>query len=349
MTPPNETERDQYLWDGTGTPDADVLRLEQVLARYRHRGPLTPLPDRRDIAAGALTTRRFAVHAAMQIMMAAASLILVAGAAWFAFAVRPSGWTVQSLEGAPQVAGERIDAPSRLPVGQIVTTDSASRARIDVGSIGVVDVEANSRVRLVTSRAGEHRMALDRGAIRALIWAPPGLFFVNTPSATAVDLGCAYRLQVDDRGWGKVRVETGWVAFEYKGRESFIPKDAMCTTRPGFGPGTPCYEDAPAGFAEALTVLDFSSTQDVSRREALDTVLRAARQKDALTLWHLLSRGTSDERLRVYDRLASLVPPPPTATRENVARGDRRALDDWWNSLGLDSASWWRIWKRKWS
>ena len=179
-------------------------------------------------------------------MMAAASLALVAGAAWFASAARQSGWTVQSLEGAPQVAGAPIDAPSRLPVGQLVTTDAASRARIDVGSIGVVDVEPNSRLRLVTSRAGEHRMALDRGGIRALIWAPPGLFFVNTPAATAVDLGCAYRLQVDDRGWGKVHVETGWVAFEYKGRESFIPKDAMCATRPGFGPGTPCYEDAPA-------------------------------------------------------------------------------------------------------
>ena len=80
-------------------------------------------------------------------------------------------------------------------------------------------------------------MALDRGEIRARIWAPPRLFFVNTPSATAIDLGCAYTLQVDDRGWGKVRVETGWVAFEHKGRESFIPKDAMCATRPGVGPG----------------------------------------------------------------------------------------------------------------
>jgi len=345
MTPHDDTDRDQYLWDGTGTSDAEVARLEQLLAPYRHRAALTPLPGR---AGDGGRARRFAVHAAMQIMTAAASLLLVAAAAWFASAARQSGWTVQSLEGAPQVAGAPIEAPARLPVGQVVTTDAASRARIDVGSIGVVDVQPNSRLRLVTSRAGEHRMALDRGGIRARIWAPPGLFFVNTPAATAVDLGCAYRLEVDTRGWGNVHVETGWVAFEYKGRESFIPKDARCATRPGFGPGTPCYEDAPGGIAEALTVLDFSPTQDVSRRQALDTVLRASRQKDALTLWHLLSRGSRDERARVYDRLASLVPPPPTATRENVARGDRRALDDWWNTLGLDSASWWRIWKRTW-
>ena len=58
----------------------------------------------------------------------------------------------------------------------------------------------------------------------------------------------------------------------------------MCATRPGFGPGTPCYEDAPAGFAEALTILDFSPTTDVRRAAALDTVLAGARAKDALTL-----------------------------------------------------------------
>ena len=348
----DDTRLDDYLWDGAGTPDPDVARLETLLSPYRHRDVLVPLPARLPRESGghrgAVAPRRFAVHAAMQLLVTAASLVLVAAAAWFAYAARQTGWTVQSLEGSPSVAGTRIDAPARLPIGETLTTDAVSRARIGVGSIGIVDVEPNSHVRLVASRAGEHRMALDRGQIRALIWAPPQLFFVNTPAATAIDLGCAYRLQVDGRGWGRIHVESGWVAFEHRGRESFIPKDAVCATRPGFGPGTPCYADAPAGLADALTILDFSATDDVRRKAALDTVLGAARQKDALTLWHLLSRGTPEERARVYDRLASLVPPPPGTTRELIVRRDRRALDGWWNALGLDSASWWRIWKRKW-
>jgi hypothetical protein len=278
----------------------------------------------------------------------AASLVLVAMAAWFADAVRQKGWNVQPLAGQPVVAGVSIDAPARLPVGQQLTTNESSRARLDVGSMGVVDVEPNSRVRLIASRAGEQRLALDRGQIRALIWAPPQLFFVNTPSSTAIDLGCAYTLSVDDRGWGKIAVESGWVAFEHGGRESFIPQEAICATRPGVGPGTPSYTDAAAGFADALTILDFSPAQDVRRAAAFDTVLALARRKDAFTLWHLLSRGTAEERGRAYDRLASLVPPPEAATREAVLRGERRALDAWWNALGLDSATWWRIWKRKW-
>jgi hypothetical protein len=343
---------DDYLWDGSGEPDAEIVRLEALLRPYRHTALPLLLPARAPLWS---TSRRFA-PAALQLLTAVASLVLVVAAAWFASAIRPSGWTVQSLAGAPSVANKLIDAPTRLPVGQVVTTDAGSRARIDVGSIGIVDVEPNSRIRLITSRAGEHRMALDRGQIRALIWAPPRLFFVNTPSATAIDLGCAYRLEVDDRGWGKIRVESGWVAFEYNGRESFIPQKAMCATRPGFGPGTPCYEDvvdAVPGFADALTILDFSPTTDARRGAALDTVLAGARAKDALTLWHLLSRGTPEERGRVYDRMAVLVPPPPGATREAIVRGEasessHAARDAWWGKLGLDSIAWWRVWKAPW-
>ena len=336
----NDTRRDDYLWDGTGVPDEEVARLESLLARYRHQAPLSPLPSR--------SPRRVAVHAAMQIAVAAASLFLVAAAGWFAFAVRESGWTVQSLQGTPLVAGARIDAPAKVPIGEEVSTDAASRARIDVSTIGYVDLEPNSRIRLLRSRAGEYRIALDAGTIRARIWAPPRLFFVNTASSTAIDLGCAYTLSVYDAGLGHVVVESGWVAFEHRGRESFIPQGAMCTTRPGSGPGTPCYSDAPEGFEAALTILDSTATDDVRRAEALGIVLSRARSKDAFTLWHLLSRGTFAERSRVYDRLASLVPPPASATREHVVRGDRKALDDWWNALGLDSMSWWQIWKRKW-
>lgn len=336
----DDPRRDEYLWDGGGPPDEEIARLESLLSRYRHRGALPPLPVR--------VPRRRALHAAMQLGVAAASLLLVAAAGWFAFAVRESGWTVQSLAGAPLVAGARIDAPSKLPIGEELTTDAQSRARIELSAIGFVDVEPNSRIRLLASRAAERRMSLARGEIRARIWAPPGLFFVNTPSSTAIDLGCAYTLKVDDQGWGHVVVESGWVAFEHKGRESFIPQGATCATRPGAGPGTPCYLDAPEGIADALTILDFSATNDVRREAALGTILARARSKDALTLWHLLSRVAGAERVRVYDRLASLVPPPAGVTRDRVLAGDRRALDAWWGAFRLDSASWWRIWKRKW-
>ena len=338
----DERARHDYLWDGSGEPDLDVERLEALLAPYRHRGALAPLPLR-EPAPG-----RSAATVMLQLSTAAASVALVAAAAWSGAALRPAGWDVQSLAGAPSIAGVHTDLPSTLPIGATMTTDAASRARLDIASVGSVDVEPNSRVRLIASRPGERRLALDRGGIRARIWAPPGRFFVNTPSSTAVDLGCAYSLDVDESGAGIVRVESGWVAFEYNGRESFIPTGAMCATRPRFGPGTPYYEDAPDALAQALTILDFSTTDDVRRPVALEAVLSAARPRDAVTLWHMLSRGTPAERARVFDRMAVLVPPPEGVTRQAVIDGDRAARDAWWNTLGLDSASWWRIWKTPW-
>jgi hypothetical protein len=46
--------------------------------------------------------------------------------------------------------------------------------------------------------------------------------------------------------------------------------------------------------------------------------------------------------------MAVVAPPPPVATRDAIVAGNPAALDAWWNTLGLDSASWWRFWKGPW-
>jgi hypothetical protein len=259
---------------------------------------------------------------------------------------------VQTIAGTPVIDGIRAgDARSagdaRLGIGEWLVTDGISRARIAVGQIGRVDVGPNTRLQLMEARGREHRMALTRGTIHARIWAPPKFFYVNTPSATAIDLGCEYTLQVDDSGVGLVRVTLGWVGFEGGGREAFIPEGAVGATRPGVGPGTPYYEDAPSGYGEALAILDFGRPEDSERAAALQLVLSSARRRDALTLWHMLARVTTAERGRVFDRLAALAPPPRAVTRAAVLAGDRRALDQWWDSLGIDNTTWWRLWKKK--
>ena len=135
--------------------------------------------------------------------------------------------------------------------------------------------------------------------------------------------------------------------FDSDGRQSFVPQGAMCETRVGAGAGTPHYEDAPSGYREALSMLDFGAAGDPRRQAALDLILSAARRRDALTLWHLLSRGSGDERVRVYERLTALAPPPRGVTRELVLAGNRRALDQWWDSLGMGNSGWWWLWKKK--
>jgi hypothetical protein len=53
-------------------------------------------------------------------------------------------------------------------------------------------------------------------------------------------------------------------------------------------------------------------------------VLALARPKDAVTLWHLLSRVSVDQRDRVFDRLTEFVPPPASVTREGIRKGRQR-------------------------
>jgi hypothetical protein len=287
--------------------------------------------------------------------LAAAAMVTLAaiGFTWQASTHTPDhttpAWAVARLSGAPRVGSRTMGDASRLGVGQWLETDAQGRAQIDVADIGRVHVDPGTRVRLVSTRTGEYRMQLARGTLHALIWAPPGQFFVDTPSSTAVDLGCAYTLQVDPTGAGVVRVESGWVGFEWRGREAFIPAGAVCATRPGIGPGTPHYEDVFASVREALETLDFERPTPMERAAALTHVLDNARAQDAVTLWHLLSRvHPGAERDSVFDRLAALVPPPAGVTREGIRAGRRDMLDRWWERLGLGEADWWRMWKQPW-
>jgi hypothetical protein len=336
-----------YLWSGSGEPDSEVARLEAILEPLRHRGTVPALPARpRGLTARIMMWRLPAVWTA-------AALLLLVAAWWLVSGIQGTRWSVQSVAGAPVISRPGAGAPmgdtARLAVGEWLVTDGVSRARVEVERVGRVDVGPNTRLQLVESRRREHRMSLVRGTIHARIWAPPELFFVDTPSGVAVDLGCEYTLQVDDGGTGLVRVTFGWVEFQSEGRhrQSFVPEGAMCATRPGVGPGTPRYEDAPSGYGEALDVLDFGRLGDPRRAAAFDLILTSARRRDALTLWHLLTRGTLDERARVYDRLDALAPPPPGVTRAKVLAGDRPSLDQWWDALGYDTANWWKIWKSK--
>jgi hypothetical protein len=50
----------------------------------------------------------------------------------------------------------------------------------------------------------------------------------------------------------------------------------------------------------------------------------------------------------VFDRLSELAPPPASVTRDGVLAGQRQMLDDWWDTLGLGAANWWRVWKQQW-
>jgi hypothetical protein len=288
-------------------------------------------------------------------LAAAATILLALGLTLF-FSLRPKrapdsgpAWDVANLQGTPQIGTKEITADQtavKLHVGQTIVTNGDSRASLSQADLGEIRIDPNSRVRLVQTDPNRKRIQLEVGTIHAAIWAPPGTFVVDTPSAVAIDLGCAYTLQVAPDGSGTLRTTLGWVGFHLNGRDSFIPAGAMCSTRPRLGPGIPYFEDATLAFREAIAQFDSSSQDSPSRSAALTTILSEARAHDALSLWHLLSRTTGSERAQVYARFATLVPAPAGVTRSGILNLDQSMLDLWWNSLGLGEISVWRFWEQ---
>src|SRR5713101_4577828 len=353
MSKEGELLKNDYVWDGSGEPDAAVVKLERALGKFRHAGRAPELPA--DLAAlcesrkaweGARLWFQFAAVAASGLMVFSVWTGLRLQSESVATGV---GWGVEQVAGAPRLGTKSIGRPGEkgtLRIGQTLETDRDSRASIKVSEVGQVDIDPQTRLRLAESRSSRTRLELERGTIHAMIWAPPGEFLVDTPSALAVDLGCAYTLRVDDTGAGLLRTRMGWVGFRLNGRDAFIPAGAVGETRPGIGPGTPYFEDAPGELREALREFDFAKLSDSERTAKLAIVLARARKADALTLWHLLSRASVADRGKVFDTLNTSVLAPSGVTREGIEQGEQRMLDAWWNELGYDDISVWRKWEK---
>jgi hypothetical protein len=234
-----------------------------------------------------------------------------------------SSWEVETIAGAPKIAGSA--SMDKLPVGEYLETDGSSRARIEVATIGNVEIGPNSRVKLVGTNEKQHRLSLERGSLHAKILAPPRLFIVDTPSAAAVDLGCEYTLEVDQAGNSKLNVTSGFVALEDAGRESIVPAGASCLTMKGKGLGTPFSTDATPEFERALRSFDFAN----GGSRAVGEIVKEANLYDIISLWHLLSRVKKSDRGLVYDTLARYVAPPAGVTREGVLSLNKQMLEQY--------------------
>ena len=327
---------DDYLWDPAAAPDPELQRLEDALRPAGYRP--APLREQRWPA------RARHIRAVRWAAIAAGAVLLAGGL----FAVRRHAvvpWSVVADRGAPVVrAPDGRSTDGTLARGGVVETDARSSAIIAIGRIGRAALGPDSRLRLLGADAAEHRLSLERGTLHASVDAPPRYFLVQTPSALAVDLGCAYTLTVDERGNGSLTVEEGEVELELGPVRVAVLAGNMASLRDGHGPGLPHPVRASDALRRAVAAYD----ADPSSAEALDGVLASADANSTITLWHLLQRADSTQRERVFARLAVIAPPPATATRDRIVRGESGALQRWRTELqptwAVDPPVWRRVW-----
>ena len=305
-----------YLWDRSGPEDPDVKRLETLLGELRHEHSTSPLPAAKE--------RPVMIWLMLPLAATATFVVAMIGGKQELVTPMPE-WSVERLTGAPFVASDRLTGTGTVTAGDWIQTDDTSSVVIEVGLIGKVQIEPNSKVQLISTRPSDNRLSLASGTLHATIWAPPRLFFVETPSATAIDLGCAYTLTVDAQGRGRLCVTSGWVALEKNGRESVVPSGAVCETRPGIGPGTPYFGGASDEFRLALARYDFEG----AARADLETVLRESNMCEVFTLWQLLPDVSDEYRGLIFDCMAQILPPPAGVTREGVLALDEAMMQVW--------------------
>jgi hypothetical protein len=316
-----------YLWDRSAPVDPVVVRLEDALAAYAYHA------RRRPLALPRRTPR-------WPFALAAAVLLAVAG--WHTFVTWRLRWpagrawnmTVESPSGERRDQALAVGAPLDLGDGDAV---------IDIARLGAMRALPGTALRLQSTTSDRHVLSLERGKIEVRLWAPPGRFEVRTPAGTVLDLGCAFKLLVDD-GIATVLVRSGWVQLDNGIGEALVPEGALSLMNTRSRPTVPIYEDAPPPFVGAVRSFELG-TDD--RERALAGMLQHARPRDVLTLLMLVERGVPQpDAARIAARAAALVPPPADVSLDAASRGDSAAIWAWYRRLSLPSPKeWMRNWR----
>src|SRR5258705_341792 len=110
MSKDRELLKDDYLWDGLGEADAEVVRLERALGKFRHIGRAPELPA--SFAAATKSQENLGSARAWFQFAAVAASALVVFSLWMGLRVHSgsmatgSEWGVEQVAGGPRGRGE---------------------------------------------------------------------------------------------------------------------------------------------------------------------------------------------------------------------------------------------------
>lgn len=316
---------DDYLWDRSGD-DADVARLEQLLAPLAHTAPLDDVRLRRKRArwgwiAGGLLVAAAAVVAVVVWPREPERL------AEHACGAQASGFAFTARGGRVGCGGAQV-AAGVLPVGETLDT-GAHEAELAIADIGSAQLSPQTRVRLDRTSAQRHELYLERGRMDAFVTAPPRIFAVGTPSGQVTDLGCAYTLEIDAKGAGMIEVRSGLVELEAaNGQVVVVPAGASARLLAGRRASLPLANSANAQLIAAVAAFHAGDT------EASERILALARPSDAITVANLVRLVPDDAQRRVLDRLMQLAPAPQQMSVDDIV--ERELFEMWFDAIVFD-------------
>jgi ferric-dicitrate binding protein FerR (iron transport regulator) len=318
--------------DGDATRDddaAELAKLEAKLAVFAHDAPLRELPTRR-----APVRRRWPMASLGATVAAAAALFVWLGSRRDipnGPCARAHGFAFSLAAGSMTCGGHRAVA-GELPIGQwLETTGDDARASLTIANIGQIAIHGAAKLRIAQMGPTQQRLELASGAISAKVTAPPRLFIVDTPSSSAVDLGCEYELSTDHSVGTTLKVTRGAVSLESKRGALYVPATFSVT-----GDGLPVYEHATMKVRLSAAAV---GNEDLLRpsgdpmrlpvRPNVQALTDAAGPDDRVTLWNAINRTDGNDRAALVAKLEELAPLPDPALHAKVLAGDADAMDIW--------------------
>ena len=327
-------ERPDPLWDPALPGDEVLQRLTSLLGAYRYAPP--------SHHAWPITKARIS-RGRRRRMMLTATAALVACVAGLAVWVP---WRLQWQDGRQWVI-DTTDAylPAALDVGDTLTTDASQTAMVKVARIGRMEVTPSTRVKLLDTRAGHHRLELVSGRVRARMWAPPGYFAIAAGASETIDLGCEFEMDRDLRGSGAIHVTSGWIMHRVKGQETLVPSGSSLAFNAERG-GIPLATTASIGFRNAVEQLDSAMSQGMRPPDFEQNVSDQATSSDRFALLSLLTRYPALASGPIYPKLAALLGEPiDVSHREAWSRGSVHAMNSWWERMPRPPKAWWLNWQ----
>ncbi len=246
-----------------------------------------------------------------------------------------TSWQVEKLSGFPMIESKLLIDKSKIKIGEKLTTDEQSRARLKIGSIGEIDIEPKTEIQISETDSFVYNLILHKGKLNARTWAPPKLFSIKTPSSNIKDLGCLYFISVDKNLTTLLRVKSGWVLMENGIEKSLLPAGTSCYSDTANGIGTPFSDTATETFKQALHKIDLEKGSS----NEIEIVIQESRREDLISLFHLILRGDKLVREKVFNRIAELSIIPSQVTKESIVNGDREMLGRLWTALNLGGIS----------
>lgn len=302
---------DDYLWDGSGPPDPEIAKLEQLLRPLAHDAPLRQRRSRTPwVVGGAFVAAAAAV--AIYFALPRERAVSCAGS---------SGFPFEGIGGDVACGGGRV-AKGTLPVGATLQTWD-HEAALAIADIGGARLGKNTTVRLERTGSDRHQLALDVGSMHAKVDAPPRLFAVTTPLTEVVDLGCEYDITIAHGGAGSLTVHDGLVELATKsGTAVVVPEGCTAKILGAQRPGLPICKVTTTAVTQAI------HEYDAGDWSAGETIIARASRVDAVVL---LALAAVDPKLRsrALTKLAELSPPPDAEISAESAASEPAHLATW--------------------